>query len=179
MYGWTPLHYAAQYGHVQRAKQLLELDKYIAYVIVDKDDEKTTLHVVATHGHVGVMEEIISQCPDCWEMVNGKDQNILHVAVENRKRRVINFILKNASLNKLMNLKDADGNTPIHHLIDARLFATDLIQHPRANKTVFNKKNWNPLDVTVYSKIMSITKVYMTLQKPRSWQNNAQGCLLH
>ncbi|GMP35984.1 hypothetical protein CsSME_00008235 [Camellia sinensis var. sinensis] len=127
-------------------------------MIANKDDKKTALHVAATHGHVGVMEEIISQCPDCWEMVNGKDQNILHVAVENRKRRVINFILKNASLNKLMNLKDADGNTPLHHLVDARLFATNLIQHPRADKTVFNKKNWNPLDVTVYSKIMSITK---------------------
>ncbi|GMP35983.1 hypothetical protein CsSME_00008235 [Camellia sinensis var. sinensis] len=104
-------------------------------MIANKDDKKTALHVAATHGHVGVMEEIISQCPDCWEMVNGKDQNILHVAVENRKRRVINFILKNASLNKLMNLKDADGNTPLHHLVDARLFATNLIQHPRADKT--------------------------------------------
>ncbi|KAI7981308.1 Protein ACCELERATED CELL DEATH 6 [Camellia lanceoleosa] len=51
MYGWTPLHYAARFGHVQRAKQLLQLGKYIAYVIADKDDMKTALHVAATHEH--------------------------------------------------------------------------------------------------------------------------------
>ncbi|XP_028091658.1 receptor-interacting serine/threonine-protein kinase 4-like [Camellia sinensis] len=56
-----PLHYAARFGHVQRAKQLLQLDKYIAYVIADKDDKKTTLHVAATHGHVGVMKELIAK----------------------------------------------------------------------------------------------------------------------
>ncbi|CAL5413466.1 unnamed protein product [Camellia sinensis] len=37
---------------------------------------------VAAHGDVSVMEELLSQCPDCWEMVNSKGQNILHIAVD-------------------------------------------------------------------------------------------------
>ncbi|KAI7981304.1 Ankyrin repeat-containing protein ITN1 [Camellia lanceoleosa] len=86
VHGWTPLHYAARFGHVQRAKQLLDSDKSIAYLIADQDDNKTALHVAASQGHVSVIQELISQCPDCWEMVNHKGQNILHVAVENEKK---------------------------------------------------------------------------------------------
>ncbi|KAI7981313.1 Ankyrin repeat-containing protein [Camellia lanceoleosa] len=86
VHGWTPLHYAARFGHVQRAKQLLDSDKSIAYLIADQDDNKAALHVAASQGHVSVIQELISQCPDCWEMVNHKGQNILHVAVENEKR---------------------------------------------------------------------------------------------
>ncbi|KAI7979509.1 Ankyrin repeat-containing protein [Camellia lanceoleosa] len=89
MHGWTPLHYAARFGHVHRAKQLLDSDKSIAYLIADQDDNKTALHVAASQGHVSVIQELISQCPDCWEMVNHKGQNILHVAVENEKREVL------------------------------------------------------------------------------------------
>ncbi|GMP56148.1 hypothetical protein CsSME_00020733 [Camellia sinensis var. sinensis] len=70
--GWTPLHYAARFGHVQRAKQLLDSDKSIAYLIADQDDNKTALHVAASQGHVSVIQELISQCPDCWEMPTEK-----------------------------------------------------------------------------------------------------------
>ncbi|CAL5392624.1 unnamed protein product [Camellia sinensis] len=51
VHGWTPLHYAARFGHVQRAKQLLDSDKSIAYLIADQDDNKTALHVAASQGH--------------------------------------------------------------------------------------------------------------------------------
>ncbi|CAL5395342.1 unnamed protein product [Camellia sinensis] len=72
MYGWTPLHYASRFGHVRRAKQLLQLDKYIAYVIADKDDKKTTLHAAATHGHVGVMEELIAKDTISTEVIKSE-----------------------------------------------------------------------------------------------------------
>ncbi|CAL5337542.1 unnamed protein product [Camellia sinensis] len=52
VHGWTPLHYAARFGQVQRAKQLLDSDKSIAYLIADQDDNKTALHVAASQGHV-------------------------------------------------------------------------------------------------------------------------------
>ncbi|XP_028116834.1 protein ACCELERATED CELL DEATH 6-like [Camellia sinensis] len=123
VHGWTPLHYAARFGQVQRAKQLLDSDKSIAYLIADQDDNKTALHVAASQGHVSVIQELISQCPDCWEMVNHKGQNIFHVAVENEKKMVIKFILKNYSLSGLIHQKDVDGNTPLHLIATEELEA--------------------------------------------------------
>ncbi|KAI8012604.1 Ankyrin repeat-containing protein [Camellia lanceoleosa] len=149
MYGWTPLHYAAQFGHVERAKQLLDVDKSIAYMIADKHDKKTALHVAASQGHVGVMKELRSQCPDCWEMVNDKGQNILHVAVQNENKKAVKFILENSQLSSLINHKDIDGNTPLH-LAATALYENRLIYDQRADRMAFNKENQTPLDVTTH-----------------------------
>ncbi|KAI7979515.1 Ankyrin repeat-containing protein ITN1 [Camellia lanceoleosa] len=162
MHGWTPLHYAARFGHVHRAKQLLDSDKSIAYLIADQDDNKTALHVAASQGHVSVIQELISQCPDCWEMVNHKGQNILHVAVENEKREVIKFIFKNFSLTGLINQKDVDGNTPLHLISTSGSLSLGLISHPKADMVVFNKGNWTPLDILTYSETAAVEKVLMT-----------------
>ncbi|KAF5962139.1 hypothetical protein HYC85_003348 [Camellia sinensis] len=68
-YGWTPLHYVAHHGNVNGVKRILEKDKSVAYITTDEeDDEKTALHIAAARGNVRVMEELLSQCPDCWEM---------------------------------------------------------------------------------------------------------------
>ncbi|KAI7979513.1 Protein ACCELERATED CELL DEATH 6 [Camellia lanceoleosa] len=159
MYGWTPLHYAARFGHVERAKQLLDMDKSIAYVITDKDGKKTALHVAASQGHVGVMKELRSQCPDCWEMVNDKGQNIRHVAVQNENKKAVKFILENSQLSCLINHKAIDGNTPLH-LAAATLHSNRLIYDKRADGMVFNKENQTPLDVTThYENVTLVTQL--------------------
>ncbi|CAL5413450.1 unnamed protein product [Camellia sinensis] len=78
-YGWTLLHYAARFGYVLRARDLLNADKSVAY-IADKDDKNTALHLAASQGYVRVIEELIAHCMDCWEKVDGRGQNILHIA---------------------------------------------------------------------------------------------------
>ncbi|KAI8002595.1 Ankyrin repeat-containing protein [Camellia lanceoleosa] len=75
--GQTALHAAAS------DRQEIEKDKSVAYITTcDEDDEKAALHIAAARGNVRVMEELLSQCPDFWEMVNSKRQNILHIAVD-------------------------------------------------------------------------------------------------
>ncbi|KAF5941772.1 hypothetical protein HYC85_019414 [Camellia sinensis] len=84
-YGWTPLHYTA---HCHTKK-----DKSAAYITTaDKDDEKTTLHIAATEGCKSVMKEILLQYSNCWEMVNGKGQNVLHVAMDMGEKDAVEFI---------------------------------------------------------------------------------------
>ncbi|KAL7251586.1 hypothetical protein ACSBR1_013429 [Camellia fascicularis] len=169
MYGWTPLHYAARIGHVERAIQLLYVDKSIAYVIADKDGKKTALHVAASQGHVGVMKELRSQCPDSWEMVNDKGQNILHVAVQNENKKAVKFIIENSRLSSLINHKDIDGNTPLH-LAATALYVNELIYDKRADRMAFNKENKTPLDVTThYENITLVTQV--TLLSPSDGRN--------
>lgn len=76
--GWIPLHYAALSGQKSLVKLLLEFDKCTAY-IADKKENKTALHFAASLGHIGVIEELLSSCPDCCELIDNGGQNALDV----------------------------------------------------------------------------------------------------
>ncbi|KAL7177785.1 hypothetical protein ACSBR2_031031 [Camellia fascicularis] len=62
-YRWTPLHYAACFGYVLRARELLDADKSVAY-IADKDGKNIILHLTASQGHIFIIEELISHYID-------------------------------------------------------------------------------------------------------------------
>ncbi|KAI8004749.1 Ankyrin repeat-containing protein BDA1 [Camellia lanceoleosa] len=116
-YGWIPLHYAARYGNKDGVKRILKKDKSVAYITTGEEgDEMTALHIAAAHGNVDAMEELLLCCPDCWEMVNGKGQNVVHIAVEMDQEEVTKYILKKPWIIYLINQKDIEGNTPLHLL---------------------------------------------------------------
>lgn len=76
--GWIPLHYAVLSGQESLVRLLLEFDKNTAY-IRDKKEKKTALHFAASQGHIGVIEELLSSCPDCCELIDNGGQNALDV----------------------------------------------------------------------------------------------------
>ncbi|CAA3000043.1 ankyrin repeat-containing At5g02620-like [Olea europaea subsp. europaea] len=43
--GWSAIHYAALYGSNEVADELLKADKSIAYMVAEKDNNKTALHI--------------------------------------------------------------------------------------------------------------------------------------
>ncbi|XP_016652291.1 PREDICTED: ankyrin repeat-containing protein At3g12360-like isoform X2 [Prunus mume] len=140
--GWTPLHFAALFGHTSIVKQLIESDKSAAY-IGDNVYKKTPLHVAALQGHEQVMREIISHCPDCCELVDHKGCNALHYAIEWPRGLIEDLVLKDPWLSHvLLNGKDVDGNTPFHLLSVADNFIGDT----RIDQMTFNKKNLDDLD---------------------------------
>ncbi|KAL7177780.1 hypothetical protein ACSBR2_031026 [Camellia fascicularis] len=151
-YGWTPLHYAARCSNVEGVGQLLNRDKSAAYITTaDKDDEKTALHIAAAEGCEGVMEEILLHCPDCWEMVNGKGQNVLHVAMDGEKKGAIEFIKENPWSSHLKKQKDIEGNTPLH-LLYLYGFSVQLQDSTkewcnREYEWAFNNENISPDDI--------------------------------
>ncbi|KAH7851645.1 hypothetical protein Vadar_014664 [Vaccinium darrowii] len=152
-YGWTPLHSAARYGNVKAVKKLLEKDKSVAYVAANGDEGNTALHIAAAVGEVNVMAGILSYCPDCWEMVNSKGQNILHIAAYYERDQTANFILKTKRpwMNHLLiNQKDNEGNTPLHVLASNRINKL-LREYPGADMYAdfyaVNYETWTPLDV--------------------------------
>ncbi|XP_068312583.1 ankyrin repeat-containing protein ITN1-like [Pyrus communis] len=107
--GWTPLHYAAYFGHLSVLKQLLYYDQSQSAVYIgDKDEKKTALHIAASHGHVHVMNELLSYCPDCCELVDHKGRNVVHFAMESiNSEQVVKFIIENSSLCSLINETDS------------------------------------------------------------------------
>ncbi|XP_052192685.1 ankyrin repeat-containing protein ITN1-like [Diospyros lotus] len=148
---WTPLHFAARFDVVPITKQLLDTDESIAHLTANDADKMTALHLAAKWGSFGMMQELWSRCPDCWEMVNERGQNVLHIAIENENSDMIKQLFKSTfPVSNLLNEKDRDGNTPLHLLATSYCNAPELIRHRAANKGAFNKKNRTPIDAIVF-----------------------------
>ncbi|KAH7840741.1 hypothetical protein Vadar_020978 [Vaccinium darrowii] len=149
-YGWTPLHSAAWIGNEKGVKQLLKADESVVYnSTTNKDGLETALHIATATGHVTVMEELLSNNPDCWEVVNSKGQNVLHIAIDMEVQSAITFIRSKPWLRHLINQKDNEGNTPLHLLISSDCEADWLWKHNRADKHAFNNKNMTPINLAL------------------------------
>lgn len=110
--GRTALHCASYIGYLDGVRYLL--GKSISSAVQRDDHGLFPIHMASTKGHVHVIEELLQYCPYPAEMLCYNDQNILHVAAKSGKLNVVNYILKNPELEKLINQRDKDGNTPLH-----------------------------------------------------------------
>ncbi|XP_059288154.1 protein ACCELERATED CELL DEATH 6-like [Lycium ferocissimum] len=92
---------------------------------------------------------VLNHCPDCWEMLNSRGQNFLHVSILNNQKKVVRLLLKHEKWHILADEKDNDGNTPLHLLAASHwsLVPVRLRAHPSAKKMSFNKENQTPFDV--------------------------------
>ncbi|XP_027153153.1 ankyrin repeat-containing protein At5g02620-like [Coffea eugenioides] len=146
-FGWTALHYAAKFNHQHIARLLLSADRYAAYVAAKNDDSKTALHIAVIHGHVALVQEILSHCPDCWVQITGESQNILHLAVKHEKIEVLEFVLQNSWASELIDEKDKEGKTPLHLYVATKsLDGNCLVNHPFVDVNSFDDSNSTPLD---------------------------------
>ena len=60
------------------------------------------------------MKELITACPDIYELLCNRGQNALHVAVESGMREAVQFFVERPELKGLINEQDQEGNTPMH-----------------------------------------------------------------
>ncbi|XP_022760832.1 ankyrin repeat-containing protein NPR4-like [Durio zibethinus] len=114
----TPLHYAAHLGRRPIAKLLLETDASAAYM-TDEETGTTALHMAAWRGHIGVMEDIITYCPGCRDIVDKNGRNYLHFAIVALEPTQFTILIKGyiiseeISLRNLLHQKDVNGSTPL------------------------------------------------------------------
>ncbi|XP_048137961.1 protein ACCELERATED CELL DEATH 6-like [Rhodamnia argentea] len=165
--GGTPLHSAASVRKLTRmgrwssaasvgAVELLlrrcrylalQADKYGSYPI----------HVAGEVCEVDIIRRIVRMWPDLAEIKNKKGQNILHVAAKGGNNDAVQFTLEECGdhvvVEKLVNSKDADGNTPLHlasmhNHCQVMLYLTRGI---RSDLTLLNNDKLTALDVAMKS----------------------------
>ena len=147
IFGWTPLHYAAQLGYLEATGKLLECDKSVAY-LWDKEDS-SALHIAAKKGYINIMEEITKQCPCVYNLVDKNGWTILHVAAQCGKSKVVKYILDVQGWESLINEIDNEGNTALHlaaiygHYNSVLILARD----GRVDKRATNKKYFKAIDI--------------------------------
>ncbi|XP_011039735.1 PREDICTED: ankyrin repeat-containing protein At5g02620-like [Populus euphratica] len=145
--GGNPLHCAASMGYVWETQFLF--DKYRDGAIQQNDEGNMPIHVASKKDHVDVVDAYISNWTDATEFLNSKRQNVLHVAAESGRHRVVKYILRNKNLEALINEKDLDGNTPLHLASkNGRSIATfTLARNSMVMKCIANGENLTPYDV--------------------------------
>ncbi|KAK0606701.1 hypothetical protein LWI29_003040 [Acer saccharum] len=148
--GWTPLHCAAYYGRYEVMHILLEFDKSPAYV-GDKYRKMTPLHLAASRGNLNMIRDMVSYCPDCYELVDDRGWNCLHFAMATLNKDELFTLLQIPLIKKLLHVKDAKGNTPLHVLAAVTPYLTfsldNVINKVGGDTNAVNQHNVNVADV--------------------------------
>jgi hypothetical protein len=82
------------------------------------------LFIATTNGIVEIAEEILDKFPQGIELVNDEGQNILHVAVMNRRREIFRLVKKkNILVTRLSSSVDNNGFTLLHQVAHVKHYS--------------------------------------------------------
>ncbi|XP_059317482.1 ankyrin repeat-containing protein At5g02620-like [Lycium ferocissimum] len=128
--GWNSLHYAVKLGLKEVVSDMLGWKKSLAYLPAgSENDWTTTIHIAASELDdfyaPNMLIELLQHCPDCWEMLNSRGQNALHVAIMNEQGMSLLTLLESENWGSLVDEPDNDGNTPMHLLAFGKYFNKD------------------------------------------------------
>ena len=148
-YGWTPLHYAVQFGAEDICNLFLSYDYPTAY-IRDKEG-MSVIHIAAREGQVIILKKLVSRFPEIWDLQDNKGHTVLHLAVARGELDSVKFILGTVlSDYDLINQQDNEGNTAFH--LAANQGQHDAIfkllrKDSRVDKTATNKDGLTVIDI--------------------------------
>lgn len=110
--GWNPLHYAADNGYLEGVDFLLNICYEFAY----RRDKQGLfpIHIASIRGNCNIIQTMLQRRPDSIELLTLQGQNILHVAAKGRRSKEFDYMLKMPEVERLINERDEDGNTPLH-----------------------------------------------------------------
>ncbi|XP_028803168.1 protein ACCELERATED CELL DEATH 6-like [Neltuma alba] len=112
--GGTAIHFAAKTGYAEGVRILLEK----SILTAQEFDMKGYLpiHLASKQGHIEVVKQFCEgKKLSLRSLINKKGRNILHVAAKHGHEGVVQYLLRNTKHEQLdVNLKDRNGNTPLH-----------------------------------------------------------------
>ncbi|KAF7141829.1 hypothetical protein RHSIM_Rhsim06G0145000 [Rhododendron simsii] len=110
--GRNSLHFSASIGFLEGVNFLLS--KFCAAAYQRDKHGLFPIHTASSKGHVDIIQGMLQHCPDSRELLTLQGQNVFHVAAKSGNDKAVSSMLKMPELEKLLNERDDDGNTPLH-----------------------------------------------------------------
>eukprot|EP01018_Ginkgo_biloba_P038723 Gb_00335 [translate_table: standard] len=84
------------------------------FVYAVDNEGRSALHISAMKGHMGIVQEIMLHSPDCLEVITNDGKTALHLAIENDKEEVVDYMLSTDFSQFIIDKPDGEGNTALH-----------------------------------------------------------------
>ncbi|KAJ4752279.1 Ankyrin repeat-containing protein [Rhynchospora pubera] len=167
--GRTPVHYAVNRNQTDVIRVILGFDRSLGYLVNSKEGN-SLLVSAASRGHIDVAREILKHCPDA-PYSNRANLTILHQAVINDRVKFVEFILQNRQLDKVINIRDRDGFTALHHAVKScnPKIVRALLAHKEIDVRIYDTKGrpafWQLIETKDSTKSLNWNEVFMLMSK--------------
>ena len=176
--GSTPLHLVASVlpqSHLQllasvlpqsglQAIRLLLLNANPDALYQMDNDGSFPIHVAASVGSRITINVFLQKSPSCAGLRDARGRTFLHVAVDRRKRGIVDYACRKIWLSWILNMQDKDENTALHLAIrkGSLLMFCSLLGNRQVQLNLTNKKGETPLDIA-YQNIPKGLHAYMVM----------------
>lgn len=151
--GDTPLHIAANNGHVKMVRLLLDNS---ADPRAQNEREETALHSAIRWKKLVVVSQLLSETPDLIDAKNWEDRTPLHLAVINQSIDISKYLLdQGANVNTL----GSNGRTSLHLAVSSNNEKlVTLLLEKGADYNIVSRDGETPVDLALISKRASLLR---------------------
>ncbi|KAK9144572.1 hypothetical protein Sjap_004475 [Stephania japonica] len=148
--GFSPIHIASANGNAEMVRELLKADS--SFCNLKDIDGRTPLHLATMRSRVDVIGVLVTACPESALEVTAQGESVLHLAIKYNQFEAFRVLVEQLNFYELLNAKDQDGNTVLHHAVSRKQFqVVELLLKCKFGSMVDvnakNAKNLTALDI--------------------------------